>query len=138
MALPALRDGSGIERFTILSPRAVERSPATRRRRIPDRWSWRDLGPIRIPAIRSRSSGTARSSAARRATSHRRALGVSRRPPRQSQQHIGREARAKIELGQDWLVTGPVRKYDSPAEAEWMAARGTTHPQGCFTEPVFL
>jgi len=52
--------------------------------------------------------------------------------------HIGREARAKIELGQDWLVTGPVRKYDSPAEAEWMAARRTTHPQGCFTEPVFL
>ena len=52
--------------------------------------------------------------------------------------HIGREARAKIELGQDWLVTGPVRKYDSPAEAEWMGARRTTHPQGCFTEPVFL
>ena len=52
--------------------------------------------------------------------------------------HIGRDARAKIELGQDWLVTGPVRKYHSPAGAEWMAARRTTHPQGCFTEPVFL
>jgi hypothetical protein len=26
----------------------------------------------------------------------------------------------KIELGQDWLVTGPVRKCDSPAEAEWI------------------
>jgi pimeloyl-ACP methyl ester carboxylesterase len=52
--------------------------------------------------------------------------------------HIGREARAKIELGQDWLVTGPVRDYDSPEEAEWMGARRTTHPQGCFTEPVFL
>jgi hypothetical protein len=32
----------------------------------------------------------------------------------------------------------PVRKYDSPAEAEWMGARRTAHPQGCFTEPVFL
>ncbi len=52
--------------------------------------------------------------------------------------HIGREARAKIELGQDWVVTGAVREYDSPAEAEWMGVRRTTHPQGCFTEPVFL
>jgi len=52
--------------------------------------------------------------------------------------HLGREARTKIELGQDWLVTGPVRDYDSAAEAEWMGARRTTHPQGCFTEPVFL
>ena len=52
--------------------------------------------------------------------------------------HLGREARAKIELGQDWLVKGPVREFDSPAEAEWMGARRTTHPQGCFTEPVFL
>jgi hypothetical protein len=52
--------------------------------------------------------------------------------------HVGREARTKIELGQDWLVTGPVREYDSLAEAEGMGARRTTHPQGCFTEPVFL
>jgi pimeloyl-ACP methyl ester carboxylesterase len=52
--------------------------------------------------------------------------------------HLGREARTRIELGQDWLVTGPMRDYDSPAEAEWMGARRTTHPQGCFTEPVFL
>ncbi|WGD50771.1 alpha/beta hydrolase [Bradyrhizobium sp. CB1650] len=52
--------------------------------------------------------------------------------------HLGRAARSKIELGQDWLVTGPARGYDSPAEGEWMAARRTTHPQGCFTEPVFL
>ncbi|OAF05941.1 alpha/beta hydrolase [Bradyrhizobium neotropicale] len=52
--------------------------------------------------------------------------------------HLGRPARAKIELGQDWLMTGPARDYDNPAEGEWMAARRTTHPQGCFTEPVFL
>jgi pimeloyl-ACP methyl ester carboxylesterase len=52
--------------------------------------------------------------------------------------HVGREARAKIELGQEWLLTGPVREYDSPTEAAWMGARRTTHPQACFTEPVFL
>ena len=52
--------------------------------------------------------------------------------------HIGRGARTKIELGQDWLVTGPARDYDSPAEAAWMGTRRTTHPLGCFTEPVFL
>jgi len=52
--------------------------------------------------------------------------------------HLGREARIKIELGQDWLVPGPAREYDSPAEAEWMRARRTTHPKGTLTEPVFL
>ena len=52
--------------------------------------------------------------------------------------HLGREGRTKIELGQDWLVTGPVREYDNPAEAEWMGVRRTTHPQGSLTEPVFL
>jgi pimeloyl-ACP methyl ester carboxylesterase len=52
--------------------------------------------------------------------------------------HLGRVARAKIELGQDWLLTGPDREYDSPAEAEWMGARRTTHPMGSLTEPVFL
>ena len=54
------------------------------------------------------------------------------------QSHLGREARTKIELGQDWLLTGPVREYDSPSEAEWMGARRTTHPIGTLTEPVFL
>ncbi len=52
--------------------------------------------------------------------------------------HLGRESRTKIELGQDWLLTGPVREFDSPVEAEWMGARRTTHPQGSLTEPVFL
>jgi pimeloyl-ACP methyl ester carboxylesterase len=52
--------------------------------------------------------------------------------------HLGREARTRIELGQDWLLTGPVREFDSPAEAEWMGARLTTHPMGSLTEPVFL
>ena len=46
--------------------------------------------------------------------------------------------RSKIELGDDWLLSGPVRDYDDPVEAQWMAARRTTHPKGCFSEPVFL
>jgi hypothetical protein len=36
------------------------------------------------------------------------------------------------------VVNGPVREFDDPAEAQWMAARRTTQPLGCFTEPVFL
>ncbi|CAD6557688.1 alpha/beta fold hydrolase [Paraburkholderia sabiae] len=52
--------------------------------------------------------------------------------------HIGREGRTKVELGQDWLLNGPTREFDSPAEAEWMNARRTTQPIGTFTEPVFL
>ena len=44
----------------------------------------------------------------------------------------------KIALGEDWLLSGPVREFDDPAEAQWMAARRTTHPKGCFSEPVFL
>ena len=51
---------------------------------------------------------------------------------------LGNVVRAKIELSQDWLLTGPVREYDSRAEAEWMGARRTTHPMGGLTEPVFL
>ena len=52
--------------------------------------------------------------------------------------HVHGRERDKIELGKDWLVTGPVREYDSPAEAEWMGVRRTAHPRGCFTEPVYL
>jgi pimeloyl-ACP methyl ester carboxylesterase len=52
--------------------------------------------------------------------------------------HIGRGARTKIELGQDWVVAGVAREFDNPAEADWMGVRRTTHPQGCFTEPIFL
>ncbi|MDH4039857.1 MAG: alpha/beta hydrolase [Gammaproteobacteria bacterium] len=48
------------------------------------------------------------------------------------------DGRARIQLGEDWLVTGPVREYDNPAEAQWMGIRRTTHPGGCFTEPVYL
>ena len=46
--------------------------------------------------------------------------------------------RTKIELGEGWQVIGPAREYDDPVEAGWMTARRTTHPKGCFTEPVYL
>ena len=52
--------------------------------------------------------------------------------------HLRNEGRAQIELGDEWLATGPVRDFDNPAEAEWMKVRRTTHPKGCFTEPVYL
>lgn len=50
---------------------------------------------------------------------------------------LGR-GRSKIALGQEWVTAGPVREFDDPAEAAWMGDRRTTHPQGCFVEPVFL
>ena len=37
-----------------------------------------------------------------------------------------------------WLVEGPVRAYDDPAEATFAGPRRTPHPLGCFTEPVRL
>ncbi len=46
--------------------------------------------------------------------------------------------RSAITLGEEWLVNGPVREFDDPAEAAWMAPRRTPHPKGCFTEPLFL
>lgn len=50
----------------------------------------------------------------------------------------GATTRAKVRLGEEWLTTGPVREFDDPAEAAWMAPRRTTHPAGCFNEPVHL
>jgi pimeloyl-ACP methyl ester carboxylesterase len=52
--------------------------------------------------------------------------------------HVRGEGRQRIELGNDWLVTGPVREFDSPVEAAWMGARRTAHPAACFSEPVYL
>ena len=52
--------------------------------------------------------------------------------------HLRGDGRPSLQLGDDWLMTGPVRAFDDPAEADWMAPRRTTHPKGCFTEPVFL
>jgi pimeloyl-ACP methyl ester carboxylesterase len=37
-----------------------------------------------------------------------------------------------------WLVEGPERAYEDPAEAAFSRPRRTLHPVGCFTEPVRL
>ncbi len=50
----------------------------------------------------------------------------------------GANGRPRIKLGEEWLATGPVRDFDDAAESEWMAARRTTQPAGCFSEPVHL
>ena len=50
---------------------------------------------------------------------------------------LGLDAGA-VTLNEDWLVAPPERTYDDPAEHEWMTARRTPHPSGCFTEPVRL
>ncbi|MFA7248298.1 MAG: alpha/beta hydrolase family protein [Dehalococcoidia bacterium] len=41
-------------------------------------------------------------------------------------------------MGQEWLVKGPARVYDDPAEAAWAGPRRSDHPLGCFIEPVRL
>jgi pimeloyl-ACP methyl ester carboxylesterase len=46
--------------------------------------------------------------------------------------------RSAIELGEEWQVAGPTRDYDNVLEGEWMTARRTHHPKGCFTEAVYL
>jgi pimeloyl-ACP methyl ester carboxylesterase len=40
--------------------------------------------------------------------------------------------------GDPWLVDGPDRPYEDPAEAAFATPRRTPHPVGCFTEPVRL
>ena len=52
--------------------------------------------------------------------------------------HLRGASRSRIELGEEWLLTGPTREYVDPAEAAWMTARRTAHPMGCFTEPVYI
>ena len=46
--------------------------------------------------------------------------------------------RRVTDLGADWLVPPMARAFEDPAEAEWANARRTSHPAGCFTEPVRL
>lgn len=41
-------------------------------------------------------------------------------------------------LGAAWLVPGPDRHYDDPAEAAWSAPRRSAQPVRTFTEPVRL
>ena len=52
--------------------------------------------------------------------------------------HVRGEGRARIAIGEEWLVNGPVREYDDPIEGEWMRLRRTAHPKACFTEAVYL
>jgi pimeloyl-ACP methyl ester carboxylesterase len=51
---------------------------------------------------------------------------------------VGAPARGPRRPGDPWLVEGPVRRYDDPAEAAFSSPRRTPHPVGCFTEPVRL
>jgi pimeloyl-ACP methyl ester carboxylesterase len=39
-------------------------------------------------------------------------------------------------MGKDWLVQGPPRVYDDPAEGEWAAPRRSPQPLPTMTEPV--
>lgn len=39
-------------------------------------------------------------------------------------------------MGQDWLVRGPARVYDDPAEGEWAGPRRSDQPLGTLIEPV--
>lgn len=48
----------------------------------------------------------------------------------------GRPGSRVLALGEQWLVPGPVREYDNPADAAFADARRTPHPVGCFTEPA--
>lgn len=41
-------------------------------------------------------------------------------------------------MGEPWLVEGPARIYDDPAEGAWSAPRRSAQPLGTFTEPVRL
>jgi pimeloyl-ACP methyl ester carboxylesterase len=48
----------------------------------------------------------------------------------------GQPASRVLSLGEQWLVPGPARQYDNPADAAFADARRTPHPVGCFTEAV--
>lgn len=52
--------------------------------------------------------------------------------------HIGRPGRSPAQLGEAWQVPPPDRQFDDPEEGKWISARRSSHPLGCFTEPVYL
>ena len=51
---------------------------------------------------------------------------------------LGRPLGGPPEPDRPWLVGGPERAYDDPAEAAFSGPRRTPHPARCFTEPVRL
>jgi pimeloyl-ACP methyl ester carboxylesterase len=50
----------------------------------------------------------------------------------------GEVAGLSYRMGQDWLVKGPPRVYDDPAEGAWAGPRRSDQPLGTFIEPVRL
>lgn len=52
--------------------------------------------------------------------------------------HIGRTGRTPAQLGEALMVPPPDRQFDDPEEGNWITSRRTSHPLGCFTEPVYL
>ncbi len=46
--------------------------------------------------------------------------------------------RPAIEIEGSWTMPPVEREFDNKSEGEWMGARRSPHPTGCFTEPVFL
>jgi pimeloyl-ACP methyl ester carboxylesterase len=51
---------------------------------------------------------------------------------------LGRPVEGPAEPGRPWLLDGPPRTYDDPAEAAFSVPRRTPQPVRCFTEPVRL
>jgi pimeloyl-ACP methyl ester carboxylesterase len=51
---------------------------------------------------------------------------------------LGRSVDEPVGPGRSWLVDGPQRSYDDPAEAAFSVPRRTPQPIRCFTEPVRL
>lgn len=51
---------------------------------------------------------------------------------------IGAPSGAPLAVGDEWLVPPAERRFDEPAEGEFMSTRRTPHPVGCFTERVRL
>ena len=49
-----------------------------------------------------------------------------------------RPAAPPFHMDEEWLVQGPSRVYDDPAEAAWSAPRRSPQPLGTMTEPVRL
>lgn len=51
---------------------------------------------------------------------------------------LGRPVDEPVGPSRPWLVEGPERHYDDPAEAEFSRPRRSPQPVRCFTEPVHL
>lgn len=50
----------------------------------------------------------------------------------------GRPGRTPLQIGESWLAPPSQRHFDSPEEADWIAARRTPHPIATFGEPVHM